>query len=484
MLPMTNDDRIARGAILRSELTTLTSETEAMNKYRSYFEGEQELVYATETFTSIFGDAFDGFRDNWMKVIVNAVRNRLELVNFSFEGDEDSTLSDEVWRVLRLNEIEVQQDDLHEGALVESRAFVIVWPDEQIGATVDWQPGQICRVFYDPQRRTRARWAVRRWTTDEGDVYVNFYTPEFVYKFIDRGKDSATDSTTPSALNEIPGVGWFGGDLEKRLVPNEPWPLPHPFGVVPVIEFNNTGYESEIKDHIPQQDALNKMLLDLLVTSEFQAFPQRVIETMSNAPTGGWKSGPGEVWHFKPSFDSDGKQVQSHFSTFDTANPNNYMEPISMWLQHMALTSSTPVRYFMQSDRGGRGDSPSGEALLVDDKPLNDKVEAKQRRFGSSWMQVARLIVTALTGENAQSLVGESIWRDPRHDYRLAKLEEGKTMADTGFPVEFIATQIGLSPQEERLLLDLIEEDRDRAEEEMQATEVINDSSDTNESQT
>jgi hypothetical protein len=134
------------------------------------------------------------------------------------------------------------------------------------------------------------------------------------------------------------------------------------------------------------------------------------------------------------------------------------MQPIQMWLQHMALTSSTPVRYFMQSDRGGRGDAPSGDSLLVDDKPLNDKVEEKQKRWGNRWVEVARLIAFALEIDDAFSLVGDAVWQDPRHDFILSKLKEGQAMIEIGIPVEFVVTKIGLTPDEEVAVLKMVEE--------------------------
>jgi len=456
-------------ALLRSELNALTSENTEMNRFRSYFEGNQELVYSTELFKKIFGDAFSGFSDNWVKVIVNVVKDRLKLVSFDFEDDGDFTLADEIWRVLRLNNINTQQRDLHEGVLVEGRAFIIVWPDEELGATVDWQPGQICRVFYDPDRRTKPLWAIRRWVTELGDTYITFYTPENVYKYIDRSITSTggnTSGSSSSALTEIPGVGAFG-NLEQRIIDNEPWPLPNPFNRVPVVEFNNTSYTSEIKDAIPQQNALNKTLLDMLVTGEFQAFPQRVVETMASEPAGGWTAGAGEVWHFTPSVDADGKYIPSQFTTFAVADPSTYIEPIQMWLEHMALTSSTPVRYFTQSDRGGRGDSPSGDSLLVDDKSLNDKVEAKQDFLDTGWMEVARLIAIAIGKSETQTLIGNAVWQGPQHDYRLTRLKEGVEMAKMKIPLQFIVTQLGFRPSEVTMLLKMIEE----REAEIQAAE-------------
>jgi hypothetical protein len=135
----------------------------------------------------------------------------------------------------------------------------------------------------------------------------------------------------------------------------------------------------------------------------------------------------------------------------------------------MALTSSTPVRYFMQSDRGGRGDSPSGDSLLVDDKPLNDKVEDKQERWGNRWLEVARLIADSIEIDDAFSLVGEAVWQDPRHDFILSKLNEGKAMIDIGIPIEFVVTQIGLTPDEEVEVLRMVEEAKAEQEAKEQA---------------
>jgi len=473
MLTMPADDNqsITREAVLRSELKALTEEQVAMDKYRSYFDGEQPLVYSTDLFHEVFGDAFEGFKDNWMKVIINACNSRIRLMNFHFENDEGSELAKQIWDVLRLNEIDVQQRDLHEGTMVESRGFIIVWPDPDLGAIVDWQPGQLCRVFYDPDRRTQALWAVKRWLTDHGDIYVTFYTPDFVYKFRDTsaGKQRSDKShSSSSALKEIPDVGWFG-NLEEREISGEEWPLPNPFGRVPLVEFNNTSYKSDLEDAIPQQDALNKTLLDMMVTGEFQAFKQRLIETMSAEPEGGWRAGAGEVWAMRPSFDADGKHIPTQIHTFETSDPSTYMRPIEMWLQHMALTSSTPVRYFMQSDRGGRGDSPSGDSLLVDDKPLNDKVEEKQLRWGNRWMEVARLIAAALEEEDPYTLVGDAVWQDPRHDFILSKLKEGQAMIEIGIPIEFVVTKIGLTPDEEIEVLRLVEEAKKEQEAKEQA---------------
>ena len=472
-VPFHVDEEVMRTAIIRSELEALTEESVEMDKHRAYFDGDQPLTYSTEIFQATFGEAFEGFSDNWCKVVVNAVNDRLKLLGFDFEDDDNFDKAKEIWAAMKANDIDEQQIDLHEGTMVEGQAYIIVWPGEEEGTVrLDWQPGQLVRIFYDPDNRRKALWAVKRWATDFGETFVTFYTDEFVWKFkqtSDSPDLNQRSESSPSALTEIPGIpGAFAG-LTARDVLGEPHPLSHDFERVPIVEFNNTSYKSEIKDTVPQQDAINKTLLDMMISGEYTADPQKFVETMANAPEGGWKSGPGEVWHFTPSFDADMKQVPGQFGTFEAGDPNNFVKPTEMWLQHVALSSSTPVRYFFASDRGGRGDSPSGESLLVDDKPLNDKVAKKHIFLGNRWMEVANLVDIALGGDG--ELKGEPVWQDPRHDFKMALIAEAAAMVTMGIPISFIADRIGLTPPEVKTLMEALEtakqEEADQMEREM-----------------
>src|SRR5690606_27726625 len=70
--------------------------------------------------------------------------------------------------------------------------------------------------------------------------------------------------------------------------------------------------------------------------------------------------------------------------------------------------------------------------------------------------------------------LGEMDWHDPRSRYRTALIEEGAIMVDKmGLPVRFVATQLGLSREEQDLLmleLDAQEEKKERERErELQA---------------
>ena len=460
--------------ILRTVLKHLSEETVDLRKYRDYYDGEQKLSFGTDKFREQFGDAFEGFRDNWCGVVVDAVLDRLSIEGFEFEEEEAGPNGDDIWRVFRENLINEQQKDLTEGALVEGRSAMIVWPDDELGVRIDWQPAEIVKVEYSEEDWRKPRLAVKRWRAPSGDVYVNVYTPEVVYKYLDLRETQEDSVRGPRGL--VPSSSARQTGFQRREVPGEPWPLPNPFGEVPVIEFvNKRG--SELSDVIPQQDAVNYMLIAGFTAAEFQAFRQRAIFTGAHAPDGGWSNEPGKVWGIPPMIDADGKPHFGSAFEFGQVSLGDYRSFVEMMLQHTALTSKTPVRMFFQSDRGGRGDAPSGESLLVDDEPLLDKIEDRQERFGNSWYQVAGLVAKGLLLRDDGSIdgyrppLGTTVWKDPRARYRTSLVDEAVKLSSIGVPIEFLVGHLGFSEDEQEILLEMIEkekeEQRQREEEQM-----------------
>jgi hypothetical protein len=75
---LTTEEQII--AIAKKELELLGEEIPIMHKYRSYYDGEQALVYGTQKFKEEFGaDAFGDFKDNWAGVIIDAIMDKLVL---------------------------------------------------------------------------------------------------------------------------------------------------------------------------------------------------------------------------------------------------------------------------------------------------------------------------------------------------------------------------------------------------------------------
>ena len=78
--------------------------------------------------------------------------------------------------------------------------------------------------------------------------------------------------------------------------PAETPKAPNPYGEIPVFHFRpNRHAKGELSKSITTlQDAVNKLLADMMVAAEFGAFKQRWI--ISNADTKALKNAPNEVW--------------------------------------------------------------------------------------------------------------------------------------------------------------------------------------------
>ncbi len=170
---------------------------------RNYYEGDQELNFATDEFVATFGIQFADLRSNWMTVVIEAMEERLDVQRIRMRNDQgviEDDLSDDIWRVLLENEMEQLQNDTFNGALIEGRAYVLVWPPDEGSKIprVDFQPAQNMIVTYHPEDIKVIDRAVKRWVTPDGGQRLTIYTRDFLYKYkLDPTGDVDPDDVTP-----------------------------------------------------------------------------------------------------------------------------------------------------------------------------------------------------------------------------------------------------------------------------------------------
>jgi hypothetical protein len=435
--------------LIRHEEGLLGTELEDLDRYRDYYEGTQSLVFATQEFQEAFGETFQGFRDNWCEVVVDTVEDRLDVQRISLRDESsDDPLNpddDPVWQVFLNNEFEEIQSELYNNALVEGRSAILVWPDDELGARIDAQVAQNFKVTYHPDDKRRPIWAIKRWFTEAGEARMTVYFSDFIYKFRTDGNFNIINNvvTFPNT-----GSSWVIRPPQETGDPS--WPLPNPLGMVPIVEFRNRGDVSEIINVIPQQDALNKSIVNMMVASEFHGFPQRYIISSNKAPAEGWASGPGTIWEIEPEVDIDGKSLPTEVGSLDAADPSSYIKIIEFFKEDIAATSRTPIDVFgVSSQRGQRGDAPSGESRRVGEGGLIKKVEKLQARWSKRWVMVARLVAAALGDADASVTRGDVIWANPQAHYYMLLLEEGRKMIqELGLPPEMAWKRLGMDEAE------------------------------------
>jgi hypothetical protein len=231
--------------------------------------------------------------------------------------------------------------------------------------------------------------------------------------------------------------------------------MPNPFGVVPMVELPNRPrlwtprgakslyYQSEIAAVIPLQDAANKLLADMLVSSEFAAYPQRTLtgyEAEIDPATNQPKPLP-----FKPSQKLWWlEDINAKFDSFDVADLSNYQGAIELIVGHIASITRTPPHYFNSS-----ADRLSGESIKAAETGLVAKVHRKMQHFGEAWEEVMRLcgmIIKDPTLAGAQA--AEVIWGDPETRTEAEHVDATVKLLALNLPDEFLWERLGLSPTE------------------------------------
>ena len=371
-------------------LVMLQNREAELKRLQDYYDGRHRLAFSSQKFREAFGGLFSAFADNWMPLVVDAVEERLNVEGFRY-GDEPEA-DKTAWAIWQKCGLDAKSQLGHSTSLILGDSYAVVWGDEDGEPTVDvFSPNEVI-VAYDPSNRTKRVAALRRFKDDNG-LHTILFTPNFVYKWAQVNMNDA----------------W-----REESAMDEPWPLPNPIGEVPVVQFSNRPSlgasfgVSEFKSVIPQQDAANKLLADMMVASEFIAFPQR-FATGLELPVDdqGRVKQPFEIALDKLLISED---PETKFGTLQAGDLANYIKGVELLVQHIASQTRTPPHYFYLS-----GNFPSGDAIKSAETGLVAKSRRKMRFFGEAWEEVMRLCFAVVGDEKASVTNAETVWGDPEY---------------------------------------------------------------------
>jgi len=378
-------------------VASLEQRRQRLNVFEDYYCGRHPLLFATEKFRKAFGLTLHELADNWMELIIAAVGERLNVEGFrlgeSPKGDPAA------WRIWQRNGLDAESEIGHTEALINGCAYGLAWWDEdnveQASITVE-HPYQMIVAASPANPRKRVA-ALKKWQDDEGYLNATLYLPAEISKWRSRVKASDGGGKTT----------W-----EARQVVDEPWPLENKLGVVPVVPLVNhprllrRDGESELARAIPIQNAINKLVCDLLVGSEFYAFRARWatgLEIPEDPETGQ------EIDTLKMAFDRvwTSKDPKAQFGEFGQSDLGNWVKSIEMFVQHMASQTATPPHRFYLG-----GQFPSGEALKSAESGLVAKARRRARHYGEGWEEIMRLAFLIEGQDELAVTNSETIWGD------------------------------------------------------------------------
>jgi len=434
--------------------------------FLDYYDGKHNLAYQSEGFREAYGQLLGGFADNFMALVVDAVEERLHVLGFRFgtqttggtpddpgaEDDDEPTvdeldagdvLSAKIWQA---NNLDAGSSLVHTVALTTGYGYAMVQPRGARvipGITVE-DPRQVI-AERDPETRELTA-GIKSWTGLDGYEYLTLQTPTALWKW----------RSVTKLVSGMDSPRWTVREVVNAAGQAEQWPAPNPLGRVGIIEFLNrptiTGQgRSELVSAIPMQDALNKVVADLLVSSDFGAYrawyatgvvPEDEKDPRTGEPTGR---------KVRP-FDLNRNRVailenpESKLATLDATDLGNIVEAVEMIVQHLASTSRTPPHYFQL----GGGQPPSGESIASAESGLVAKAERRMQTFGDEWEELLRLALLAMGDPRAGVTDSETIWRDARTLNEAVRADATTKQAALGVPQAVLWSRLGYTPNEIR----------------------------------
>ena len=396
----------------------------------AYYDGRQPLQYSASRLKAAFAKLDAHFSENWCATVVDSLLDRLNLTAFS------SDIADDALATLWQDEgLDVETDEAHEDVAICGEAFLIVGQDAA-GQTHIFRndPRNVVVAYRDDNPRVKdfaAKWYVE--ADDKGTKrrHVTLYYADHFEHYVSKGKaDDANDARAFVLEDEEPNES----------------------GQIPVFHLRTRrrNVYGELRNAVDPQDAINKTLADMMVGSEYGAFPQRYVITQADVDTLELKNAPNEVWKFQAG-DSEGEHTQ--LGQFDAADLSNYLGVIDHLANALARITRTPAHYFFQ-----QGGNISGDALVAMEAPLAKKAAKYKERLGMAWKD-AIAYALKLSGVAVEPEDIEPVWEDERTVQPSAEADVVTKYVAAGVPLKTALRRAGWTPQDLETL------DADKAEE-------------------
>jgi hypothetical protein len=396
--------------------------SERVEVCHDYYNGSHDLRFATLKYREAFGRLLNTLTDNWCQIVVDASVERLRVDGFRFGQDQDA--DDEAWMLWQANALDADAALAHTEAGTSGVAYVLVVPgdDPETPRISIESPLEAITVHAPDDRRKRTA-GLKRWLEDDGTVSAVVYLPD-VFCRLEKANTNADWSIVKTTRNVTGAV---------PLVPMLNNPQLLGFGV------------SDLNVVMPLQDAVNKLLADMIVNSEFVAFPQRWATGIEIPRDEDGRALDREAFLSAVSRLWVAEEEGAKFGELAGSDGLGYVRNIEVLIQHIAAQTRTPPHYLL----GQSGNFPSGESLKATETGLVAKVKRKQITFGETWEEAMR-IAFAYKGDDMRSNAfdAEVIWSDPESRSQGELVDALLKMRELSVPLEALWARWGASPQE------------------------------------
>lgn len=453
----------------------------------AYYEGTVREKFLNKAVQQLLTGSKTDFRVNLAGRVVDAVQDRMEIAAVTaepiedpdaeeeveeenddnqtdsatgFEGEEEpeeqemseeeKLLDETISKIWRDNEMDIEAPEIHQKMLEYGDAYLFVGlcDDEEDPTRVDlfFNSPMNVRVLYEDENPRKKRLAIKKWEVgpkNNKKIRLNLYYPDGTYKFISEGKNSTSRGSASFQVFTDESTDEMG------YVENET-------GEIPFFHFRTArpyGRPEHKKAYGPQ-DALTKLVTNMMSTSDFAAFPQRWALQETGTTTDDdldWDggdggdtadeknpvdlqsqliSGPGRIWPLR-----NMKAV----GQFSAADVEQFLKPINTFTGLMAAVTATPVSYFLVT-LGASSTPASGESQRKGESPFISKVNARQLSAEATWQDALGYGMSLLELEAevrvrwapSQVVSGESGWKAVQEQQK-AGVPVRQTLLEAGY---------------------------------------------------
>jgi hypothetical protein len=367
----------------------------------------------------------------WAGTAVDVLEERLDFEGYI--GGDNFGLND----IFRANELDLESSLGHKDALIYGVGFVFV------GKGMDGEPDPLITIE-SPKKATalydlRTRRLSAALLVDRDDIGEVQY-----------GKLYLANETI---MVERVGNNWAEYDRDIHNLGRVP--------VAPLVNNPRSGDpdgRSEITRAVRSYtDSAMRTLLGAEVAREFYSAPQRFVlgakedlflDSDGNA-LNPWSVIQGRMLGV-PYNDDD--NVMPTVGQFQANSPAPYFEQIRQYAQLIAAETAIPSSYL-----GFQTDNPSSaDAIRQMEARLVKRAERRQRQFGRTWSEIAKLALLVRDGEiPIESANIRPIWRDASTPTRAAAADETTKLIQVGVLTpdsEIVYNRIGLSDSDKQVI--------------------------------
>lgn len=412
---------------------------------QNHFDGTNPLAFLAPEAKQTLGDRLGRLVVNVPRLVITSQAERLRITGW------DGADAEAVWQAWQGNDLDLRSYQAHSEALLFGRSYAFVWANPDGSPRVSIESARQCAVLADPGTRQITS-AVKRWRTTTSTEAMLYLPDRIEHYRASAGATSGGFNLVGVQDNPLAMVPVVQLTNEDRVAVS--W---GPFGIdevaYPERLLVGSAVHSEIWDVIPLTDALNKILADALVTSEYVGRPRR------------WATGIELMEELKldrqgnPVLDDDGNPViittnpiketsrmmvsendQAKFGQLDGARLDGYADAVNVIVQQIAAVSALPQHYLGQV----ANQPPSADALRASEASLVARCEQKQRSFGKAWRQVARLMMAVQSGVDPSEVEIAPIWAPADESSAAAEADSTVKLFQAGLlPASYALRKLG-----------------------------------------